>query len=192
MLDGTRSGVLRKDGTTYQRTPLGRGDGRGPSDHEPSPRAADRARPLGRIDDDHLDAHPAGRTAPPAEAATAAPTVAGRGTWGADPAYMTWAPQFYATRKLVVHHTDTSDDYTDRAGAEAQVRAIYYYHSVTQGWGDIGYNFLIDKFGNIYEGRYSREYAGANRPATTRRARGDRCAHGGWNSGTVGWPCSAR
>ena len=31
---------------------------------------------------------------------------------------MTWAPQFYPTRKLIVHHTATSDNYTDRAGAE--------------------------------------------------------------------------
>ncbi len=122
-----------------------------------------------------------------ADAATAAPTVLPRGAWGADPAYMTWAPQFYTTRKLVVHHTDTSDDYTDRAGAEAQVRAIYYYHSVTQGWGDIGYNFLIDKFGNIYEGRYSREYAGANPTGDDATGKGVTGAHtGGWNSGTVG------
>ena len=100
---------------------------------------------------------------------------------------MTWAPQFYATRKLVVHHTDTSDDYTDRAGAEAQIRSIYYYHSVTQGWGDIGYNFLIDKFGNIYEGRYSRDYAGANPTGDDATGRGVTGAHtGGWNSGTVG------
>ena len=100
---------------------------------------------------------------------------------------MTWAPQFYATKKLVVHHTDTSDDYTDRAGAEAQIRSIYYYHSVTQGWGDIGYNFLIDKFGNIYEGRYSRDYAGANPTGDDASGNGVTGAHtGGWNSGTVG------
>jgi hypothetical protein len=100
---------------------------------------------------------------------------------------MTWAPQFYATKKLVVHHTDTSDDYTDRAGAEAQIRSIYYYHSVTQKWGDIGYNFLIDKFGNIYEGRYSRDYAGANPTGDDATGRGVTGAHtGGWNSGTVG------
>lgn len=123
----------------------------------------------------------------PAGAATTEPAVVPRGGWGADPAYMTWAPQFYATKKLVVHHTDTSDDYTDRAGAEAQIRSIYYYHSVTQGWGDIGYNFLIDKFGNVYEGRYSREYAGANPTGDDASGRGVTGAHtGGWNSGTVG------
>jgi len=124
---------------------------------------------------------------PAADAATTQPTVLPRGGWGADPAYLTWAPQFYATKKLVVHHTDTSDDYTDRAGAEEQIRSIYYYHSVTQGWGDIGYNFLIDKFGNVYEGRYSRDYAGANPSGDDASGKGVTGAHtGGWNSGTVG------
>jgi hypothetical protein len=122
-----------------------------------------------------------------AGAATAEPSIVSRGGWGADPAYMTWAPQFYSTRKLIVHHTATSDNYTDRAGAEAQIRSIYYYHSVTQGWGDIGYNFLIDKFGTIYEGRYSRDYAGANPTGDDATGRGVTAAHtSGWNSGTVG------
>jgi hypothetical protein len=122
-----------------------------------------------------------------ATATTAEPTVVSRAGWGADPQYMTWAPQFYTTKKLIVHHTDTSDDYTDQAGAEAQIRSIYYYHSVTQTWGDIGYNFLIDKFGTIYEGRYSRDYAGANPTGDNAAGQGVTGAHtSGWNSGTVG------
>ena len=120
-------------------------------------------------------------------ATTAEPSVVSRGGWGADPAYMTWTPQFYPTKKLIVHHTATSDNYTNRAGAEAQIRSIYYYHSVTQDWGDIGYNFLIDKFGTIYEGRYSRDYAGANPTGDDAAGRGVTGAHtSGWNSGTVG------
>ena len=119
--------------------------------------------------------------------ATAEPSIVSRGGWGADPAYMTWAPQFYSTKKLIVHHTATSDNYANRAEAEAQIRSIYYYHSVTQDWGDIGYNFLIDKFGTIYEGRYSRDYAGANPTGDDESRRGVTGAHtGGWNSGTVG------
>jgi hypothetical protein len=122
-----------------------------------------------------------------AGAATAEPSIVSRGGWGAEPAYMTWAPQFYPSKKLIVHHTATSDSYTDRAGAEAQIRSIYYYHSVTQDWGDIGYNFLIDKFGTIYEGRYSRDYAGANPTGDDATGRGVTAAHtAGWNSGTVG------
>jgi N-acetylmuramoyl-L-alanine amidase/Fibronectin type III domain len=131
---------------------------------------------------------PTRSSAPAVESATTAePSIVSRGGWGADPAYMTWAPQFYPTKKLIVHHTATSDNYTDRAGAEAQIRSIYYYHSVTQDWGDIGYNFLIDKFGTIYEGRYSRDYAGANPTGDDATGRGVTAAHtSGWNSGTVG------
>lgn len=122
-----------------------------------------------------------------AASTTPQPAVVSRADWGADPAYMTWAPQFYTTKKLIVHHTDTSDSYTDTAGAEAQIRSIYYYHSVTQGWGDIGYNFLIDKFGTIYEGRYSRDYAGADPSGDNTSGQGVTGAHtSGWNSGTVG------
>jgi hypothetical protein len=119
--------------------------------------------------------------------ATPQPAVVSRAQWGADPAYMTWAPQFYTTKKLIVHHTDTSDSYTDTAGAEAQIRSIYYYHAVTQGWGDIGYNFLIDKFGTVYEGRYSRDYAGGDPSGDNTSGQGVTGAHtSGWNSGTVG------
>jgi hypothetical protein len=53
-------------------------------------------------------------------------------------------------RKFVIHHTATSNGDLDPA---ATVRAIYYYHAVTRGWGDIGYNYLIDTQGRIYEGR---------------------------------------
>ncbi|MEV0089506.1 hypothetical protein AB0H93_42265, partial [Saccharopolyspora sp. NPDC050642] len=44
------------------------------------------------------------------------------------------------------------NDYTCDQSA-ALVRGIYYYHSVTNGWGDIGYNALVDKCGTIFEGR---------------------------------------
>jgi len=123
----------------------------------------------------------------PLAAAVAQPLVVSRAQWGADERYMTWAPQFYQTRKLIVHHTATSNDYADRAAAEDQIRSIYYYHAVTQGWGDIGYNFLIDKFGNVYEGRYSRNYNGANPSGDEVSGNGVTGAHtSGWNSGTVG------
>jgi N-acetylmuramoyl-L-alanine amidase len=123
-----------------------------------------------------------------AAAATTQPAVVPRAEWGADESLMTFPPAFYPTKKLIVHHTATSNDYADRAGAESQIRAIYHYHAVTQAWGDIGYNFLIDKFGTIYEGRYSRTY-----PAGTYPSGDNAIGYGvtgaqtsGWNSGTVG------
>jgi hypothetical protein len=65
-----------------------------------------------------------------------------------------WPAMLVPTKKLVVHHTATGNRYTDGA---AEMRAIYAYHARTKGWGDIGYNALIDRFGNVYEGRRGRE-----------------------------------
>ncbi len=50
---------------------------------------------------------------------------------------------------LVVHHTVTSNSATNWAPV---VRAIWQYHAFSRCWGDIGYNYLIDPNGNIYEG----------------------------------------
>lgn len=62
-----------------------------------------------------------------------------------------WTPRYAPIQKVVVHHTVTS---TGGADPSAVVRSIYYYHAVTLGWGDIGYNYLVDQSGNVYEGRY--------------------------------------
>ncbi|MGI8312988.1 peptidoglycan recognition protein family protein [Saccharopolyspora hattusasensis] len=81
------------------------------------------------------------------------PTVVTRAQWGADESLMTWAPEYATTVKAAaLHHTADSNDYTCDQSA-ALVRGIYYYHSVTNGWGDIGYNALVDKCGTIFEGR---------------------------------------
>lgn len=57
--------------------------------------------------------------------------------------------------KIILHHTGEffDDRHQMRQNPKAHVRAIYAYHTITRGWGDIGYNFLIDKRGDIYEGR---------------------------------------
>jgi uncharacterized protein with LGFP repeats len=51
-----------------------------------------------------------------------------------------------------VHHTASSNDYT-REQAAAMVRGIYAYHVKSNGWSDIGYNYLVDRYGRAYEGR---------------------------------------
>ncbi|MFD5536874.1 peptidoglycan recognition protein [Streptomyces sp. NPDC127079] len=51
-----------------------------------------------------------------------------------------------------VHHTDSGNGYTC-SQAPSVIRSIYRYHVVSMGWRDIGYNFLVDKCGTIYEGR---------------------------------------
>jgi hypothetical protein len=52
-----------------------------------------------------------------------------------------------------VHHTDSANSYT-ASEVPAMLRGIYAYHVQSQGWNDIGYNFLVDRFGRIWEGRY--------------------------------------
>lgn len=62
---------------------------------------------------------------------------------------------FVYTKKVkvaFVHHTASGNNYTC-AQAPSVIRSIYRYHVVSSGWRDIGYNFLVDKCGNIYEGR---------------------------------------
>ena len=75
-----------------------------------------------------------------------------RAEWLADESLMTWAPEFHPAQVMTVHHTATSNGDTDPA---ATVRAIYEYHAVDNGWGDIGYHYLVDQYGVVYEGRYS-------------------------------------
>ena len=88
-----------------------------------------------------------------ADAAMAMPDVYSRAQWGADESLRTWAPEYAPTIKAAtVHHTATSNNYT-AAEVPAILRGIYYAHAVSNGWGDIGYNVVVDKFGRMWEGR---------------------------------------
>ncbi|MFD8736913.1 peptidoglycan recognition protein [Streptomyces sp. NPDC059618] len=57
-----------------------------------------------------------------------------------------------SVKAAFVHHTASGNKYSC-SQAPSVIRSIYRYHVVSSGWRDIGYNFLIDKCGNIYEGR---------------------------------------
>jgi hypothetical protein len=61
-----------------------------------------------------------------------------------------WPTEYQDPEKFVIHHTAGGDGGNDPAGT---IRGIYYWHATVLGWGDIGYNYLIDQNGNIYEGR---------------------------------------
>jgi putative cell wall-binding protein len=88
-----------------------------------------------------------------ASAATSQPQIITRAQWGADESLRNGSPSYSPTIKVgFVHHTVTSNTYS-RDGAAAQIRAIYAYDTNGLGWSDIGYNFLVDRFGRIYEGR---------------------------------------
>ncbi len=88
----------------------------------------------------------------PAALGAEAPAVISRAGWGANPGYLDWAPQFHPGKKVIVHHTEDNASSAGTPGYYAGlVRSIYYYHAVTQGWGDIAY-LPIDPLGNVYEG----------------------------------------
>lgn len=53
-------------------------------------------------------------------------------------------------KKIIIHHTATTGTISDE---EASMRAVYYYHAVTRGWGDIGYNYIVGPDGTVFEGR---------------------------------------
>ncbi|WP_405746150.1 peptidoglycan recognition protein [Streptomyces canus] len=90
-------------------------------------------------------------TAPPST--VPAPSVVSRADWGADESLSPDPSEYNADVKAVfVHHTDGSNDYSC-ADSASIVRGIYAYHTQTNGWNDIGYNFLVDKCGTIFEGR---------------------------------------
>lgn len=89
-----------------------------------------------------------------AEAAANQPQIFSRAQWGADESIRSWDPEYATTIKAAtLHHTADSNDYTAE-DVPAVLRGIYYYHAVSLGWGDIGYNAVVDKFGRIWEGRY--------------------------------------
>ena len=100
---------------------------------------------------------------PTVDAAAAAvpwPGVITRAQWGADESYRTindgcnGHPDYASsTRFAVVHHTVNSNDYSPDDSASL-VRGIYYFHTHDNGWCDIGYNFLVDRYGQVFEGRY--------------------------------------
>jgi hypothetical protein len=103
------------------------------------------------------------------------PPVVSRAGWGADESIRRAAPSYAPeVRVAIVHHTAGSNGYSASESA-AIVRAIQIYHVKGNGWNDIGYNFLVDKYGKVFEGRYG----GVDKNVVGAHAEG-------FNTGTVG------
>jgi hypothetical protein len=85
------------------------------------------------------------------EPATPFPYVA-REDWSRGQCPPRSAPDYGEVKAVNVHHTVSLNDYTP-AEAPQVVLAICRYHRNSNGWDDIGYNALVDRFGTIYEGR---------------------------------------
>jgi uncharacterized protein with LGFP repeats len=81
------------------------------------------------------------------------PHIISRAQWGADESMRCPNPVYDdGIRAGVVHHTAGSNDYAPQDSA-AIVRSIYAYHTRTLGWCDVAYNALVDKYGQVFEGR---------------------------------------
>jgi flagellar hook assembly protein FlgD len=108
-------------------------------------------------------------------ARASAPSIIRRAAWGADESIVRAAPSYAdRLRFAVVHHTAGTNNYTASQSA-AIVRGIQRYHVLSNGWNDIGYSFLVDKYGQVFEGRGG----GINRNVVGAHAQG-------FNTGSVG------
>ncbi len=91
---------------------------------------------------------------------TPQPVIYSRAQWGANENMRDKGSlHYYEVHAGFVHHTVNANDYTPDE-VPGILRSIYAYHTQSRGWSDIGYNFLVDKFGRIWEGRYG----GVDRP----------------------------
>src|SRR5204862_5728728 len=103
------------------------------------------------------------------------PPIIPRSAWGADETIRRAPPRYAdSVRFALVHHTAGTNSYT-RSQSAAIVRGIEIYHVEGNGWNDIGYNFLVDKYGQIFEGRFG----GVDKPVIGAHAEG-------FNTGSVG------
>ena len=87
-----------------------------------------------------------------ASAAGGAPPIVGRDAWGASKCPPRAIPSYGTVKLAFIHHTVSANDYGPGDSA-AMVLGICLYHRNSNGWNDIGYNFLVDKYGTIFEGR---------------------------------------
>ncbi|WP_406174944.1 FG-GAP-like repeat-containing protein [Streptomyces sp. NBC_00996] len=90
-------------------------------------------------------------TAPPSTVTE--PPIISRAQWGANESMVDDPPSYIdKVRAVFVHHTVGTNSYSCAQSASI-VRGIMAYHIQSNGWNDIGYNFLVDKCGQIFEGR---------------------------------------
>ncbi|MDP9183797.1 MAG: N-acetylmuramoyl-L-alanine amidase [Actinomycetota bacterium] len=122
-----------------------------------------------------------------------------RADWGADESLTAWSkgtdtPAFASLQVLTVHHTAGSND--PAQDYAATVRAIYSYHVTSNGWSDLGYQYLVDGSGTVYEGRSTGRTSascltgGGDGSDFAHQATSDQLVTGahvaGWNTGNAG------
>jgi uncharacterized protein with LGFP repeats len=108
---------------------------------------------------------------PLAQAIASKPAIVSRATWGADLPSGGCPPrgpaEYGTVQAAVIHHTVNANDYTPEE-APSIVLGICRFHVYGNGWNDIGYNALVDRYGTLYEGRAG----GLKRPVVGAQAQG--------------------
>jgi hypothetical protein len=105
------------------------------------------------------------------------PAIVSRSEWGGDSVPPRAAPTYGEVQAAFVHHTVSSNDYAPEESAGI-VLGIARYHRDSNGWNDIGYNFLVDQYGQVFEGRAG----GIDQPVIGAQAQG-------YNSVSTGIAC---
>ncbi|WP_030316938.1 N-acetylmuramoyl-L-alanine amidase [Streptomyces sp. NRRL B-3229] len=158
--DGVEVQVVHEDGTTSAGLPSGLRVNLvdpGVTAAEASDAATEPAAYAEDVTPSPSAASPTATTPPGPASNVPEPPIVSRADWGADED-LSPDPSEYNTdvKAVFVHHTAGSNDYTCAESASI-VRAIYAYHTAPapggNGWNDLGYNFLVDKCGTIFEGR---------------------------------------
>lgn len=126
--------------------------------------------------DDSKNAKQNGEMAPMTIPCPTQPTVVMRSEWwGNLPVNkMTYTPTYHTITHVFVHHTAGSNNYTNGYVA---IRQTWDFHVNGRGWLDIGYNYLFDKFGHIFQGRHNPQFPNQD-------VRGAHAGHN--NNGTIG------
>ena len=145
--DGEPAAAARTGG---QRPGL---DGRGPRAAAAQPAPARRA--AGRLRRHRRRAARRARAAAvpgPRRSPARPPPIIGRDVWNGGRSKPRKAPEYGEVQVAFVHHTVTANDYGPEESAGI-VLSICKYHRDTNGWNDLGYNFLVDRYGQVFEGR---------------------------------------
>ena len=95
------------------------------------------------------------------------PPIIAREAWARGRCTPRVAPEYGSVRLAFVHHTENPNGYA-LSEVPAMLRAIFRFHRDTNGWNDIGYNFVLDRFGRIWEARAG----GIDEPVTGAQAGG--------------------
>lgn len=79
-------------------------------------------------------------------------SIAPRAAWGANRCKPRKTAGYGTVDLAFIHHTDSLNGYS-RSQSASVVLGVCLFHRNVNRWNDIGYNFLVDRYGQVFEGR---------------------------------------